>query len=115
MSLDRLLQITEVGIKSGITLTNVNVVGILSVTQGLTVSGVITATSFSGSGANLTDVGIGSTGSINTSGIITTTSFFGSGANLLLVKMYHKTVKNYKQSQQHFKKRLPKSNPWKLV
>ena len=45
-------------------------------------TGTVTATAFIGSGANLTGVGIGSTGSVNTTGIITATSFFGSGANL---------------------------------
>jgi hypothetical protein len=65
-------------------------------------SGIVTASSFSGSGANLTNlpagnlsgtlpaldgsaltgVGIGTDGSVNTSGIITATSFSGSGANL---------------------------------
>ena len=44
--------------------------------------GIITATSFVGSGSGLTGVGIGSTGSINTSGIITATSFVGSGSGL---------------------------------
>jgi len=65
-------------------------------------TGIVTAVSFTGSGANLTNlpaanitgtlpaldgsaltgVGIGSDGNINTSGIITATSFSGSGANL---------------------------------
>ena len=44
--------------------------------------GIITATSFSGSGSELTGVGIGSTGNINTTGIITATSFVGSGSGL---------------------------------
>ena len=44
--------------------------------------GIVTATSFFGSGSGLTGVGIGSTGSINTTGIITATSFFGSGSGL---------------------------------
>ena len=88
MTLDRLSQITEVGIKSGITLTNVNVVGIvtattLTVSQGLTVSGNIIQTSGL--------VGIGTTnptskltvsGDANISGVVTATSFSGSGTNL---------------------------------
>jgi len=41
-------------------------------------AGIVTATSFSGNGALLTGVGIGTTGSINTSGIITATSFVGA-------------------------------------
>ena len=51
-------------------------------TGSINTSGIITATSFSGNGSGLTGVGIGSTGSINTSGIITATSFVGNGANL---------------------------------
>ena len=51
-------------------------------TGSINTSGIITATSFVGSGSGLTGVGIGSTGSVNTTGIITATSFFGSGANL---------------------------------
>ena len=51
---------------------------------GLDVTGIITATSFSGSGANLTGINtaFGSGTSVNTSGIITATSFSGSGVNL---------------------------------
>ena len=58
--------------------------GITLSSSGINVSGVITATSFSGNGSGLIGVsaGIGTTGSVNTSGIITATSFFGSGANL---------------------------------
>jgi len=48
-----------------------------SPTTTLDVNGII-----SGDGSGLTNVGIGTTGSINTSGIITATSFVGSGANL---------------------------------
>ena len=55
--------------------------GTLNVNQ-LSVTGIITATSFFGNGSGLTGVGIGSTGSINTSGIITATSFFGNGSGL---------------------------------
>jgi hypothetical protein len=46
------------------------------------VSGIITATSFSGDGSGLTGVGIGTDGSVNTTGIITATSFSGSGSAL---------------------------------
>ena len=48
------------------------------------VSGVLTATSFSGDGSALTGInaGIGTTGSVNTSGIITATSFHGDGSAL---------------------------------
>jgi alpha-tubulin suppressor-like RCC1 family protein len=42
--------------------------------------GIITAASFSGNAANITGIAI--TGSINTSGIITASAFYGSGANL---------------------------------
>ena len=60
-----------------------NLTGVgLGTTGSINTSGVITATSFFGSGSGLTGVGLGTTGSINTSGIITATSFFGSGANL---------------------------------
>ena len=50
--------------------------------------GVITATSFVGSGANLTGVGLGTIGSINTSGIITASAvsaneFIGTGDKLI--------------------------------
>jgi hypothetical protein len=45
-------------------------------------TGIITATSFVGSGSGLTGVGIGTDGSVNTTGIITATSFFGSGSGL---------------------------------
>ena len=53
-------------------------------TGGINVSGVITATSFSGDGSNLTGInaGIGTDGSINTTGVITATSFSGDGSNL---------------------------------
>jgi hypothetical protein len=54
----------------------------LTVTNGINVVGVVTATSFVGSGSGLTGVGLGSTGSINTSGIITATSFVGNGSGL---------------------------------
>ena len=37
---------------------------------------------FTGDGSGLTGAGIGTQGSVNTSGIITATSFSGSGANL---------------------------------
>ena len=43
-------------------------------TSKLSVVGIVSATSFSGSGSGLTGVGLGTTGSINTSGIITATS-----------------------------------------
>ena len=48
------------------------------------VSGVLTATSFSGDGSALTGInaGVGTTGSVNTSGIITATSFSGDGSAL---------------------------------
>jgi len=81
-----------------ITITGIATVGSSSVTingstnritvgTGATISstgitaGIITATLY-GSGANLTGVGIGTTGSINTSGIITATSFYGDGSGL---------------------------------
>ena len=64
------------------TIVNNNDNGAPTFTKGAVVTGVITATSFSGNGSGLTGAGIGTTGSINTSGIITATSFFGSGANL---------------------------------
>ena len=54
----------------------------VGITGNINTSGIITASSFVGSGSGLTGFGIGSTGSINTSGIITATSFFGSGSGL---------------------------------
>ena len=58
--------------------TNVRVgINSSSPTTTLDVNGII-----SGDGSGLTNVGIGTTGSINTSGIITATSFVGSGADL---------------------------------
>jgi len=56
-------------------------VGIVTA-SGVNVSGTITATSFSGSGANLTGVGVTAGASVNTSGIITAVSFSGDGSNL---------------------------------
>jgi len=44
--------------------------GLTLSSSGVNVTGVITATSFSGDGSNMTGVGIGSTGSINTTGSI---------------------------------------------
>jgi hypothetical protein len=51
-------------------------------------AGVVTASSFSGDGSQLTGVGIGSEGSINTSGIVTASTisaneFIGSGDKLI--------------------------------
>ena len=60
MALERLTQITEVGIQSGITLRNVNV-------EGAYVSGVVTATSLNVTG-----------GGANFSGVVTATSFDGN-------------------------------------
>jgi len=60
MALERLTQITEVGIQSGITLRNVNV-------EGAFVSGVVTATSL-----NITSAGA------NFVGVVTATSFNGN-------------------------------------
>lgn len=65
------------------TITNRLGTGGPSFPSGATVTGVITATSFSGNGSGLTGVGIGSTGSINTSGIITATSaIIGTGVTI---------------------------------
>ena len=87
MALERLTQITEVGIQSGITLRNVNV-------EGAYVSGVVTATSLNvtGSGANFSGVVTATTfvgnvtGNINPSGLVVTgvstfqaSSFWGDG------------------------------------
>jgi hypothetical protein len=49
-------------------------------TIGMSIVGVVTATSFVGDGSGLTGVGI--TGSINTAGIITASAFFGDGSGL---------------------------------
>ena len=56
---------SRVGINSSIPTTTLDVNGIIS-----------------GDGSGLTNVGIGTTGSINTSGIITATSFVGDGSEL---------------------------------
>ena len=49
----------------------------------LNLSGIVTASSFSGSGANLSGINTAfGNSSVNTSGIITATSFFGDGSNL---------------------------------
>ena len=59
--------------------------GITLSSSGINVSGVITATSFFGSGANLTGVsGVSTTGSVNTSGIITATSIVVSAGTTAL-------------------------------
>jgi hypothetical protein len=56
----------------------------LHVSGDVRVSGVVTATSFSGDGSALTglSVGVGTTASINTTGIITAASFNGDGSAL---------------------------------
>ena len=59
--------------------------GITLSSSGINVSGIITATSFFGSGANLTGVsGVSTTGSVNTSGIITATSIVVSAGTTAL-------------------------------
>jgi len=47
-------------------------------TEGVNVTGVVTATSFSGDGSNLTGVGVGTEDNINTSGIVTASKFVGA-------------------------------------
>ena len=66
----------------GVVITGITTVSSVIVGTGINVSGVITATSFFGSGSGLTGVGLGTTGSINTSGIITASSFSGNGSGL---------------------------------
>ncbi len=56
--------------------------------NGATVTGVVTATSFVGSGANLTGVGVGTADSINTSGIITATTVSVGGSITAGNKLY---------------------------
>ena len=59
--------------------------GITLSSSGINVSGIITASSFFGSGANLTGVsGVSTTGSVNTSGIITATSIVVSAGTTAL-------------------------------
>ena len=65
----------------------VSPVGILTV-SGINVSGVVTATSFSGDGSGLTGVGVGTEDNINTTGIITASAvsaneFIGTGDKLI--------------------------------
>jgi hypothetical protein len=99
MTLDKLSQITEVGIKSGITLRNINVEGAyvsgvvtattLTVTNGFNVNGVVTATSFNGN-----VVGSINPTSLNVSGVSTFNAnvflgdgdiaYFGDGQDLLI-------------------------------
>jgi hypothetical protein len=73
-----------------VTATSANIgggaVGINS--DGINVTGIITATSFSGDGSGLTGVGVGASDNINTTGIITASKisaseFVGSGDNLV--------------------------------
>ena len=70
--------------------TNVDSVGMVTARKGLQVladganiTGIVTATSFSGDGSGLTGVGVGTEDNINTSGIITATKFVGSGTSLV--------------------------------
>jgi len=66
-----------------ITATSVNVSDVVGISsESINVTGVITATSFSGNGSGLTGVGVGTEDSINTTGIITATSFSGNGSGL---------------------------------
>ena len=89
MPLDRLSQITEVGIKSGITLTNTNVVGVitatrLSVSEGFTVTGVVTATNFGSVNANTLNVSGVSTFNANIFLGDGDIAYFGDGQDLLI-------------------------------
>ena len=76
MALERLTQITEVGIQSGITLRNVNV-------EGAYVSGVVTATTLNvtGGGANFAGVVTATSFSGNVTGNITPTGLVVSGVS----------------------------------
>ena len=71
----------SVGIITASSVINVGT-GLTLSSSGINVTGVVTATSFFGSGANLTGVGIGTNGSVNTTGIITASSFVGDGSGL---------------------------------
>lgn len=57
-------------------------IGSTAPTTKLDVDGTIKATSFSGSGADLTGIGIGTNVNVNTTGIITASSFSGDGSSL---------------------------------
>ena len=76
MALERLTQITEVGIQSGITLRNVNI-------EGAYVSGVVTATSLNitGGGANFVGVVTATSFNGNVNGNITPTGLVVSGVS----------------------------------
>ena len=81
----RAVTIAELGDQSTFTIDGNNQrVGIASAnpTVTLDVGGVVVATAFTGDGAGLTGVGIGTQGSVNTSGIITATKFVGDGSEL---------------------------------
>ena len=66
---------------------NLNLSGIVTASSfsggSANLSGIVTASSFSGSGANLSGINTAfGNSSVNTSGIITASSFFGDGSNL---------------------------------
>ena len=73
----------SVGIITASSVINVGT-GLTLSSGGINITGVITATSFSGNGSGLTGVGLGTTGSINTSGIITATSIVVSAGTTAL-------------------------------
>ena len=62
-------------------ITNKAASGAVNITHGAEVTGVVTATSFEGNGANLSGIsGLSNTASINTTGIVTAASFSSSGS-----------------------------------
>ena len=81
--------VTDAVFAGVVTATSVNVAGSSEInSSGINVTGVITATTFSGDGSGLTGVGVGTEDNINTTGIITASTisaneFIGSGDKLI--------------------------------
>jgi hypothetical protein len=55
--------------------------------KGVVVTGVVTATSYSGDGSNLDNITLGTSANANTTGIITASAFSGDGSDLQNVSL----------------------------
>tara|TARA_B100000902_G_C26757703_1_gene644053 strand:+ start:111 stop:602 length:492 start_codon:yes stop_codon:yes gene_type:complete len=91
--------LSKLGNPDVFTVDTSNNVGVNSTspTEKLNVVGVVSATSFFGSGANLTGIAntaIISSDQINVTGVVTATSFVGSGANLTGVSGFATALSN---------------------